>query len=125
MIGTNGDIAITSTIAGAQTYSLMSINGSTSDRKRAGLAQDSPETMTMKHQSVTRKGVRADRRLARIDVRKNFTIGEVDVNRTSSIQLVIDAEDGFSVAQCKDLIERMVALLALSGFQDKFLNGEP
>jgi hypothetical protein len=115
------------TLAGtsvSRTYSLTSIANGKSIRADATAASGQPRTFVISHAPSVTSGVTVDRHLVRFD----DTIAGVSPapDATPTVQLVIGMPRvTATVAQVKDIIDRLKAFLAVGANIDKLLNNEP
>lgn len=118
--GTTGGASANSTYV-----SLGLPQGDASIRRVAATAATAPETLTVKHSMVTRKGtVKVDRHLVRFDSTFNDTLLGA---QTVSAWLVVEVPRGVSAigsTQYNEVLGRLHAFLALSGVKTKLYNGE-
>jgi hypothetical protein len=118
-------VTVDTATATALEYALINVINGKSTRKVAGTHPDEPLTMTIGHQIVNRKGVTAQRHLVRFDEANFVNVGESIPLLKHSAQLVIDHEQGLTLAEIKENLSRLITFMAISGAIDKILNGEP
>lgn len=115
------------TLAGtstSKTYSLISVNGGKAIRNDATAPLGEPRSLTVSHQPVTRSAGAADRHLVRLDETVSGVSPAPDVQ--VSVQLVIEVpRETATVAQVKDVIDRLKSFITTAGYIDKLLNNEP
>jgi hypothetical protein len=118
-------------IAGAnsKTFTLVSINGTSTIRNDNAANNNYPYTISIKHEMTKRKGVPVRRSVVRLEnnIQSSYLVGPADVNTIVPLiaQAVIEFPMGLaSDAQMMDVVGRLYVLLGTSGVIDKLLNGE-
>lgn len=117
------DITLAGDASSSTTYSLTSINGGNADRRDAASALDSPKALLIKHEDVTRNGLKADRHLVRLE--KTLPQASTLIPVTGSVHVVIDApRDTITAAMIQDMATQLKNFLS-AGNITKLLNDEP
>lgn len=119
----NTDITLAGDASSSTTYSLTSIDGGNSDRRDAAAALDSPKSLFIKHEDVTRGTLKSDRHLVRLERTAPQAVTLLPV--TASVHVVIDApRDTITAVMISDMVTQLKNFLT-SGNLTKLLNDEP
>jgi hypothetical protein len=116
------DVALAGTSV-TTTYSLISVSGGNSVRKDATVALDSPKSLLIKHEAITKGTLHSDRHLVRLE-RTAPQAGTL-LPVTGSVHVVIDApRDTITSAHILDMIDQLKTFL-VAGNWTKLSNSEP
>lgn len=83
-----------------------------------------PETLSVNHTESKAGGLPLDRHLIRLDLSKSTASGAV-VKASFYVVMEVPRDPVITAAMLKDMKTQMVNLLAVSGYMDKLLAGEP
>lgn len=117
------DITLAGDASSSQIYSLVSVEQGNSIRSNASAPTDSPQVMTVKHESYTKGTVKGKRHLVRLE--RTRPEAETATPVTGSVHVVFDLPNAtVTAADLKDMFTQIKNLLT-AGIITQIFNGEP
>jgi hypothetical protein len=117
------DITLAGDASSSTTYKFANLSGGNSERRDTSLGLDKPRRLFVKHELVTRGGVKYDRHLVRLE--REEPQAETLTPVVGSVHVVIDApRSTVTVAQLQDMVTQVKNLLSAANVT-LLLNNEP